>query len=74
MNSSDFFIARTDKYILVRRIGKRNIPIVSDATSAQISSIYQKICAGDYRSERELFQDIYNRYSSRSVLPLLNQV
>lgn len=71
MESFQYFVAKSDKYILMRKIGDRNFPIISDINAAPIYSIYRKICAKEYVSEKELFEDIFNRYSDKSVVPLL---
>lgn len=70
MESSEYFVTKSDKYVLMRKIGIRNIPIVSDIKATPIYSIYQKICTQEYASEQELFEDIFNRYSDKSVIPL----
>lgn len=71
MESSEYFVAKSDKYILMRKIGIQNVPIISDINAIPIYSIYQKICAKGYASEQELFEDIFNHYSDKSVIPLL---
>ncbi len=70
MESLQYFIAKTDKYVLFRRIGNRVIPIVSDVNIEPIKAIYQKICDQKYTSEKELFDDIYKQYSNKSIVSL----
>lgn len=71
MESSDYFVAKSDKYTLIRRIGNRNISLVSDLNPTFINLIYQKICNKLYSSEKELFEDIYSHYSNLSIVPIL---
>lgn len=71
MESFQYFVAKSDKYVLIRKIGNRNIPIVSDIDAIPIYSIYRKICAKEYASEKELFEDIFDWYSNKSVIPFL---
>ena len=73
MQSSQYFVAKSDKYVLIRRVGKQNISIVSDINATQIYSIYQKICTQKYASERELFEDIYRQYSNHSIIPFFKE-
>lgn len=70
MESLQYFIAKTDKYALFRRIGNRVIPIVSDVNVEPIKAIYQKICDQKYASEKELLDDIYMQYSNKSIVSL----
>lgn len=70
MESFQYFVAKTDKYTLFRKIGVQVIPIVTDINAMPICSIYQKICEGEYISEKELFDDIYKQYSKRSIVLL----
>lgn len=71
MESFQYFVAKTDKYTLFRKIGDQVIPIVTDINGMPICSIYHKICEGKYISEKELFDDIYKQYSKRSTIFLL---
>lgn len=71
MKSFQYFVVKSDKYILMRRIGGRYFPIISDINAAPIYSIYRKICAKEYVSQKELFEYIFNRYSDKSVISLL---
>ena len=57
MESSQYFIAKSDKYVLVRKIGNRFFRIISDTNITPVELIYQKICSEGYTSEQELFQD-----------------
>lgn len=68
MESSQYFVAKSDKYVLVRKIGNRNFRVVSDTEIMPIQLIYQKICSGKYSSEQELFEDIYYLYRHKSIL------
>lgn len=68
MESFQYFVAKTDKYTLFRKIGVRAIPIVTDINAVPINSIYQKICDKKYTSEKELFDDIYKQYSKKSIV------
>ena len=68
MDASQYFIAKTDKYILVHRIGKRNFQIVSDKDLTTIELIYQKICSNIYGSQQELFEDIFRIYRNRTII------
>lgn len=70
MDSTQYFVAKTDRYTLFRKIGDRNFAIVSDANAASINSIYQKICNKRYTSEKELYEDIFKQYSQKSIIPL----
>ena len=58
MESSQYFIAKSDKYVLVRKIGNRFFRIISDTNITPVELIYQKICSEGYTSEQELFQDV----------------
>ena len=62
MESSQYFIAKSDKYVLVRKIGNRFFRIISDTNITPVELIYQKICSEGYTSEQELFQDIFDIY------------
>lgn len=70
MESFQYFVAKTDKYTLFRKIGGRVIPIITDINAIPICSIYQKICEKKYTSEKELFDDIYKQYSRKSIVGL----
>ncbi len=70
MNPSQYFIAHYNKYVLIKKVGNQNISIISDQRSAPIKKIYQKICRLEYSSEQELFEDIFNFYSEKSILQL----
>ena len=69
MESSQYFIAKSDKYVLVRKIGNRNFQIISDTKSTPVELIYQKICSDGYASEQELFEDVFHLYGNKSILP-----
>lgn len=68
MESDQYFVAKTDKYTLFRKIGDRVIPIVTDVNAERINSVYQKICDKKYASEKELFDNIYEQYSQKSIV------
>lgn len=68
MESSQYFIAKADKYVLVRKIGNRNFQIISDTKITPIELIYQKICSNKYASEQELFEDVFHLYGNKSIL------
>ena len=63
-DSSQYFIAKSDKYVLVRKIGNRFFRIISDTNITPVELIYQKICSEGYTSEQELFQDIFDLYGN----------
>ena len=67
MESSQYFIAKSDKYVLVRKIGNRFFRIISDTNITPVELIYQKICSEGYTSEQELFQDIFDLYGNISI-------
>lgn len=67
MESHQYFIAKSDKYVLIRKIGNRNFQLISDTEIAPIEVLYQKICSHEYTSERELFEDIFRLYRSKSI-------
>ena len=67
MKSSQYFIAKSDKYVLVRKIGNRFFRIISDTNITPVELIYQKICSEGYTSEQELFQDIFDLYGNISI-------
>ena len=53
MESSQYFIAKSDKYVLVRKIGNRFFRIISDTNITPVELIYQKICSEGYTTEQE---------------------
>lgn len=59
--------AKSDKYVLVRKIGNRFFRIISDTNITPVELIYQKICSEGYTSEQELFQDIFDLYGNISI-------
>lgn len=70
MNKNGYFVAKTDRYALMRRIGSRAITLVSDASPDSIRAVHRKIQDGKYPSEQAMFQDIFDRFSGKAVLPL----
>lgn len=70
MNKDSYFVAKTDTYVLIHRIGNRNMALVSDTSPDNIQAVYQKIQNGEYPSEQAMFQDVFDRFSGKSVLPL----
>lgn len=73
MESSQYFIAKSDKYVLVRKIGNRFFRIISDTNITPVELIYQKICSEGYTSEQELFQDIFDLYGNISIFHLIRE-
>ena len=74
MEPSDYFVAKSDKFTLIRKIGSRNLPLVSDSQTETIREIYRKICDDKYTSERELFEDIFSHYSGKSIITHVKNV
>lgn len=70
MELSQYFIAKSDKYVLVRKIGNRYFQLVSDEEITRIKHLYQKIHSKEYDSEKELFEDIFRLYHNKSIIPL----
>lgn len=70
MESSQYFIAKSDKYVLVRKIGNRYFQLVSDEEITRIMHLYQKIYSKEYDSEKELFENIFRLYHNKSIIPL----
>ncbi len=70
MESSQYFIAKSDKYVLVQKIGNRYFQLVSDEEITRIKHLYQKIQSKEYDSEKELFEDIFLLYHNKSIIPL----
>ena len=69
MNKNGYFVAKTDRYALMRRIGSGAITLVSDTSPDGIRAVHQKIQDGKYPSEQAMFQDIFDRFSGKAVLP-----
>ena len=67
MNADQYKIIQSDRCTLVRTIGTRDIPIISDTNPEDIQEIYQKIRNHEYVSEQALHDDIYSRYKHRSI-------
>lgn len=72
MNKNGYFVAKTDRYALMRRIGSGAITLVSDTSPDGIRAVHQKIQGGEYPSEQAMFQDIFDRFSGKAVLPLFH--
>lgn len=70
MNKDEYFVTKTDRYALMRRIGNRAITLVSDASPDGIRAVHQKIQDGEYPSEQAMFQNIFDQFSGKAVLPL----
>ena len=56
MESSQYFIAKSDKYVLVRKIGNRFFRIISDTNITPVELIYQKYVLMDTRRNRNCFK------------------
>lgn len=69
MNKDSYFVAKTNTYALIHRIGDRDMTLVSDTSPDDIQAVYRKIQNEEYPSEQAMFQDIFDRFSGKSVLP-----
>lgn len=72
MSSSNYSVTCDDNCtILSARIKGRFIPLVSSTDGLKVKCVYHNILTGEYKSVRELCEDIYNNFKSQATLLVL---
>jgi hypothetical protein len=73
LNSSQYYISRSDQFYLNKRNGAMSIPLFSSKDIKEILNLYSGICTGEYSTEQELFNSIYHKHPECSIVDMFKQ-